>query len=406
MTPFQLAWANLVHKRTRTFIASAGVAFAVILTFMELGMFGGVGLTATMLYDKVQFDLIITSSEYLDITHAGAFPRARVAQARVDGVDDVIPLSFDMVMWRSPARESLLGSPIAAGEQKSIAVVAAPPEKFDRVFTAGKGQVFPSSDDARAAGKQLTRGETFLMDRKSKPEFGNVDQLLAFPPDGRGDDFIRVNGKRAQIVGGFELGTGFSWNGMLITSEKAFSQYAYRTTDDVTFGLVQLKPGADPVAVQQQLRATLPPDVKVLTRDELNANERDYWMRLTSVGQFLIVAVILAVVVGIIFVYQMMAADIRNMLPEYATVKALGYKPSYLTRVVLWQATLLALFGYVPGFIAALGLYYVASNYGGIPTVMTWQLALGVLVLTCVMCLASGLLAVRKVHAADPADLF
>jgi putative ABC transport system permease protein len=406
MTPFSLAWANLVHKRTRTLIASAGVAFAVILTFMEIGMFGGVGLTATMLYDKLQLDLIITSSEYLDITHAGTFPRARIAQARVDGVDDVIPMSFDMMMWRSPTRESILGSPIAAGEQQSIAVVATPPEKFERVFTTGRGQVFPSPEDARAAGKQLTRGETFVMDRKSKPSFGNADQLQAIPPDGQSNDFIRVNGKRAQIVGSFELGTGFSWNGMIITNETTFSQYTYRSADQVTFGLIQLKPGADPIAVRERLRATLPPDVKVYTRDEISANERNYWMRLTSVGQFLIVAVVLAVVVGIIFVYQMMAADIRNMLPEYATVKALGYRPPYLTGVVLWQAVLLALFGYVPGFFAALGLYYIATNYGGIPTVMTWEIAIGVLTLTCVMCLASGLLAVRKVHTADPADLF
>src|SRR5204862_3795336 len=125
--------------------------------------------------------------------------------------------------------------------------------------------------------------------------------------------------------------------------------------DEVNYGLVKLKSGADPGAVRDRLRAALPPDVKVYTRDEINSDERNYWLRLTSVGQFLIVAVVLAVVVGVIFVYQMMAADIRNMLPEYATVKALGYKPRYLTGVVLWQAILLALFGYVPGFFAALG---------------------------------------------------
>ena len=146
--------------------------------------------------------------------------------------------------------------------------------------------------------------------------------------------------------------------------------------------------------------------MKIYTRDEINAEERRYWLRLTSVGQFLLVAVVLAVVVGVIFVYQMMAADIRNMLPEYATVKALGYRPPYLTGVVLWQAVLLALFGFVPGFVAALGLYRVATNYGGIPTGMTWEVAAGVLVLTLGMCLASGMLAVRKVHSADPADLF
>ena len=406
MTPLRLAWANLVHKRARTFIAAAGVAFAVILVFMELGLLGGVGRTATMLYDKLQFDLLITSSEYLDLSRAPEFPRARLAQARVDGVEDVIPLSFGVAAWRAPRQESLFGAPTEAGGQLSINIVAAPPDQLDKAFVVGKGGAFASEEDAVAAGKRLKQLDTFLLDRRSKPDFGNLATLQSLPPDGRGAEAVRVNGQRASVVGGFDLGTGFSWNGMLLTSEESYAKYAMRPRDAVHFGLVQVKPGADPVAVQAQLRRTLPPDVKVYTRAEINADERNYWLRLTSIGQFLIVVVVLAIVVGVIFVYQMMAADIRNMLPEYATVKALGYKPPYLTGVVLWQAVLLAVFGYVPGFVAALGLYYVASNYGGIPTAMTPEVAGSVLTLTCAMCLASGLLAVRKVHSADPADLF
>jgi putative ABC transport system permease protein len=229
---------------------------------------------------------------------------------------------------------------------------------------------------------------------------------MTTPPDSSGGDPIRLNGQQIKIVGWFDLGTGFSWNGMLMSSEETFARQTMRPADQVNFGLVQLAPGADPVAVQRQLRELLPSDVKVYTRDEIEAGERRYWLRLTSIGQFLVVAVILAVVVGIIFVYQMMAADIRNMLPEYATVKALGYRPPYLTGVVLWQAVLLAGFGYLPGFVTSLVLYAGARQWGGIPTGMTLGVAVGVLVLTCAMCLASGLLAVRKVHTADPADLF
>jgi putative ABC transport system permease protein len=406
MTPLRLAWANLVYKRTRTVIASAGVAFAVVLVFMELGFLGGVERTATMLYDKLQFDFIITSSEYLDISRPGEFPRERLAQARVDGTDDVLPVSFGVATWRAPGRESLLGSPVPPGELMSIDVIATAPDRLDRVFTTGPGEVFPSAEAARASGASLRRSGAFLMDRLSKPEFGSVNHVRAIPPDGRGDEFLRVNGQRAEVVGAFELGTGFSWNGMLMTNEETYARYTMHALDEVNFGLVKLKPGTDPGAVRERLRAALPPDVKVWTRAEINSGERNYWLRLTSVGQFLLVAVVLAVVVGVIFVYQMMAADIRNMLPEYATVKALGYRPAYLTGVVLWQAVLLALFGYAPGFVAALGLYHVATNYGGIPTGMTWWAALGVLLLTCVMCLASGILAVRKVHTADPADLF
>lgn len=406
MTPLRLAWSNLVHKRARTLIAAAGVAFAVVLIFMELGLLGGVGRTATMLYDKLNFDLLVTSSEYLDLSRPGAFPRARLAQARVEGVTDAVPVSFGVVSWRAPQRESLFGGPVPAGEQMSISVIAAPPGQLDKVFVLGKGGVFPSPEAARAAGLMLGRGGTYFMDRLSKPEFGDAERVRTIPPDGRGDELVRVNGRRAEVVGTFELGTGFSWNGMLMTNEVTFADVTMRSTDDVTFGLLALAPGADPDAVRARLRAALPPDVTVVTRAEMNAAERNYWLRLTSVGQFLLVAVVLAVVVGVIFVYQMMAADIRNMLPEYATVKALGYRAPYLTGVVLWQALLLALFGYVPGFVAALGLYHLASAYGGIPTGMTYPIALGVLALTGVMCLTSGLLAVRKVHTAAPADLF
>lgn len=406
MTPLRLAWSNLIHKWRRTAIAAGGVAFAVTLIFMELGLLGGVGRTATMLFDKLNFDLLITSSEYLDLSRPGVFPRSRLAQAQAAaGVDEVIPLSVGVAGWRLPARSSFFGSTPGGGVM-SINLLAVPPGQVERVFVVGPGGVFPTAEDARSRGRLLGRLDAFLFDRKSKPQFGDAATLESLPPNGSEGDAIRINGRRAVVVGHFDLGTGFSWNGMLMSSEDTYTRFTMRGTRDVNFGLVQLTPGADPAAVQQELRAILPPDVKVVTRDQMNAAERRYWLRVTSVGQFLVVAVILAVVVGIIFVYQMMAADIRNMLPEYATVKALGYRPPYLTGVVLWQAVLLAVLGYVPGFFAALVLYAAARQWGGIPTGMTWEAAVGVLVLTLGMCLASGFLAVRKVHSADPADLF
>ena len=116
-----------------------------------------------------------------------------------------------------------------------------------------------------------------------------------------------------------------------------------RPADEVNFGLVQLEPGADPVAVQRELQA-----IAAAGREGLTPATRSTRQSAATgcgslrSGSSCIVAVVLAVVVGVIFVYQMMAADIRNMLPEYATVKALGYRPPYLTGVVLWQAVLLA----------------------------------------------------------------
>jgi putative ABC transport system permease protein len=409
MTPLGLAWANLAHKRTRTLIATAGVAFAVVLAFMELGFYGGVGRTATILYDKLRFDLLLISTEYLDLSRPADVPRLRLAQAQAaEGVRDVTPLSFGIAIWRLPARTDWLGRPVPAGGVMSINILSVPPDRLEQAFVIGENGVFETSEEAREAGTKLARLDTFLLDRRSRPDFGRVEELVGVPPAGdpATGTAVRLNGRRAEVVGGFDLGTGFSWTGMLMCGEETYRRFVPQPADRVSFGLVHLEPGADPAAVQRQLREILPGDVRVLTGEEIAREERRYWTQLTSVGQLLLVAVTLAVVVGVIFVYQMMAADIRSMLPEYATVKALGYKPGYLSAVVLWQAVLLAVLGYVPGFAVSLGLFAGARAWGGIPTVMTAEVAAGVLVLTVGMCLASGLLAVRKVHAADPADLF
>jgi putative ABC transport system permease protein len=351
-----------------------------------------------MLYDALRFDLLLVSTEYVDVSRTGDLPRARLAQARaVGGVADALPASLSFGTWRMPARRDLLGRRTPAGGVRSINLIGVPPARLADVFAVDRGRVFPSRAAAARAAALLGGPDAVLYDTRSKPEFGRLADLLDVPPDGDPETgtALRFNGRRVDVVGGFELGTGFSWNAMLMTPEPRFADLTFRRPDRVTYGLVTLDPGADPDEVAARLRAVLPPDVWVMTRPEIEAHENRHWMRLTSIGQFLLVAVILAVAVGVIFVYQMMAADIRAMLPEYATVKALGYRPPFLSGVVLAQAAFLALLGFLPGFAAAFGLYAVARNVGGIPTEMTAPRAALVLALTCGMCLASGLLAVR-----------
>jgi putative ABC transport system permease protein len=146
--------------------------------------------------------------------------------------------------------------------------------------------------------------------------------------------------------------------------------------------------------------------VKVFTRAEIEQAERDYWVNRTALGQFFYFGVLLAVTVGGIFIYQMMVADIKKHLPEYATLKAMGYQFGFLFRVVLWQSVYLSVAGYALGLIGGLGLYEVTKAAARLPIGMTWERVGIVLGLTVGMCVLSCLLAVRKVRTADPADLF
>jgi putative ABC transport system permease protein len=401
-------WAirHLIHRRDRTITAAAGIAFAVILMFLEMGFLEGVDRTATLLFDRLQFDLLLTSSEYEDLSRTAVFPDQRLAQAlAVDGVASVIPLSMGFAEWRMPQRHSWLGHP-SGGQIMSIAVLAIPPEYLPVVFQTGPDGVFSSTTEAQDAVHLLTRQDAFLFDRRSKAEYGTAEYWLEQSQRRDSQDPVLINGRSALITGTFSLGTGFSWNALLLTSDMTFREFLPQSPSGAHFGLIQLRADANASAVYQQLQACLPPDVRIWTREEITASERNYWVRLTSVGQFLLVAVVLVVVVGVIFVYQMMTADIRSMLPEYATMKAIGHSPGFTTTMVLGQASILALLGFFPGWGIAAFLYSVARTHGGIPAEMTPWIIASVAGLTVGMCLLSGVLALRRVHTADPADLF
>ncbi len=406
MRAWQWAGLHLLHQTGRSLVAAAGVAFAVILLFMQLGFRGGVDRTATLLFDQLQFDLIIVSSEYEDLSRTAAFPRLRLAQAlAAKGVTDVIPVSMGFAEWRMPRRDGWWQSH-PGGNLMSIAVLATPPERLAEVFVIGPEGVFDSPEQARAAGARLRPRGTFLFDRLSKPEYGTAAYWREQSHAARPVDPVRVNGQAARVTGEFRLGTGFSWNAMLLTGEPTFYDFIPRATDTVNFGLVHVSPATNISTVQQMLRAMLPSDVQVLRREEITAIESRYWVQLTSVGQFLTVGVAIAVVIGVIFVYQMMAADVRAMLPEFATIKALGHGPRYAAAMVLWQGVFLTLAGFMPGWLAACGLFRIARHWGGIPAYMTIHIVSIVFFLTLVICLLAGMLTLRKVHTADPADLF
>jgi putative ABC transport system permease protein len=176
--------------------------------------------------------------------------------------------------------------------------------------------------------------------------------------------------------------------------------------DNVNVGLVKLCRGADVAAAKQRLCALLPNDVDVFTRDEINAHEKHHWVVMTSTGFIFGSGAIVAVVVGIAIMYQSLATQVTRNLPEYATLKAIGYTDAQVSWVVLQQAILLSVAGFVPGLGAALLLYEAVRKSDYLPIDMPWTRVFFVFGISLFMAIASGLLALRKVRLADPADLY
>jgi putative ABC transport system permease protein len=273
--------------------------------------------------------------------------------------------------------------------------------------------------ELRAQDARLKELDAVIVDRRARGFLGMAA--------GTGD--TEINGRTVHIVGSFGLGPDFMSDGTVMMSEATFTQLfrgarmlpgnrlvagtrllpANQVNDTalpVEFGVVKIGPGEEPGRVQQALRSALPDDVQVLTKPQLVAFERTFQADLSSAGPIFWMGTVVGFVVGLLISYQVIYTDLSDQLPQYATLKGMGYKNGYLVRVVIEQALLSGLAGYLPAWLLCLLVYRVIGALALLPLTMTWQLTLLSLGLTLGMCVISALLAIRRVIAADPAEVF
>jgi putative ABC transport system permease protein len=143
-----------------------------------------------------------------------------------------------------------------------------------------------------------------------------------------------------------------------------------------------------------------------MTRDDYAKAEVAFWNASTPVGYTFDLGVVIAFIVGAVIVYQILYSDVTDHLPEYATLKAMGFRDRYLLMVVFQEALILAVMGFVPGTAIALGIYRITNVATMLPMAMDLGRIVFVLLLTAIMSSFSAAMAVRKLQTADPADIF
>ena len=126
----------------------------------------------------------------------------------------------------------------------------------------------------------------------------------------------------------------------------------------------------------------------------------------TPIGFIFRLGVAMGFIVGVILVYQVLSTDVNSHLQEYATFRAMGYTQRYLLGIVLEEAIILAVLGFIPGVAISSILYHLTRQATSLPIYLTVARAMGILITTIFMCLISGAIATRKLQSADPADIF
>ncbi|CDM95813.1 MAG: ABC transporter permease DevC [Limnospira sp. PMC 1291.21] len=379
-----LGWLQLTHDKGRMLVAIAGIAFADILMFMQLGFQTALYNSNTRLHRALEADLVLVSPQALNLTRMSTFTRRRLYQAmNVPGVESVEPVYVALKTWKNPQTQ----------KETAILLLGFNPDKpaFDFIKN------HPNLPDIKLPDR-------VLFDREAR---GDYQQAITSID--RGERVTTEIERRTITISGlFELGASFAADGSLMTSDQNFLRLMPKQeSKSINIGLIKIEAGADILQTQALLKAYLPSDdVRVLTKAEFIQFEKNYWTANTPVGFVFNLGVAMGFVVGTIIVYQVLSTDVASHLAEYATFKAMGYRTIYLLSIVWEEALILSLLGFVPGLGISIGLYAITRNATNLPVYITLFRAVQVLILTIIMCAISGGIATRKLQGADPADIF
>jgi len=378
----RLSWRQLKFERAKLLAAALGVMFACVLVFMQLGFRDALYASISVVPRQLDGDIFIQHKQTEALWRTVPFERSEMLRAFAHpDVVSATPLYIGQAQWKNPATRT----------KRTLLVFGSEPR--ERVFKLPALRAFDTA---------LNRQDTVVFDELSRPEFGPVKELLA-----EGAVITEINDRKMEVLGTVKLGASFAADGNLFTSDQNFLRmFPNRGIDKIDVGVIRLKPGADVLAAQRFLRERMNEDVHVFTLAELNAYEFHYWQSNAPVGFIFGFGVVMGLVVGMVIVYQILFTDITNHLNEFATLKAMGYTHRYLLMVVFASSLILAVIGYVPGFLLSLGLYQLTESVIYIPMPMPLAKIIGVFGMILVMCVAAGALAMRKMRSANPADMF
>jgi putative ABC transport system permease protein len=370
-----LAFRNLFHDRIRLAVTLVGILFSIVLVAVQLGLYLGASNIITANIDRAKADLWITLYGAKSFEDGGMLltPRERHQALATPGVKAVIPLIVKFAEWRKPA-----------GGSSRVVVVGSDAED---------GGLEPWNL-VEGSWQDIKAPEAVAVDRTYLNELG-----------------INGVGDTAQIADGRVRVRA------LTDGIRSFTQspYAYTTlnrarslfgagSDATTFYLVQLEPGADVAKVQQDLQARLE-GAEVLTKQEFRSRSLKQWLFRTGAGVALIGGALLGSLVGTVIVAQTLYSSTKDHLSEFATLRALGSSSGYIHQVILAQAGISAVIGYLLGMAIAMTVLVLSKNTA-LPLVMTPGLAFWLFTLTVGMCAISALSAIVKVTKIDPATVF
>lgn len=379
-----VGWLQLIHRRGRFAAAIAGVAFANLLVFFQLGFLGALGSSVVLPYGVMRADILVSGRDARTLTNGVNVARHHMLDAlSVPGVAAATAVFVGTLPLKNVSQTELV-----------LTAFGVDPATLDLFWTPGLA----------AGAERIRLADTVLIDRDTR--FLSPDLLQRI--DRNEPVVFEVESRSLALAGTFAIGAGFEADGYAVLSDQTYLRlYPDQSPRAPKHLMIRVQPGADPDRVVEALRARLPAEeVQVRTLADAATAERQFQTVERPVGIIFGFGAIMGVLVGLVIVYQVLSTEVADHLREYATLKAIGYPGRYFIGIVAEQAVILGLAGFVPGYLVSSAIYGALAGTTGLPIAMTGGRVALVLFGTLGACMLSGLLAARRLASADPADLY
>lgn len=368
-----LAVRNLLHDKVRLMVTLTGIVFAVVLICIQIGLFLGFSESTSNVIDHSNADLWVTSHGVRYLEESGLFSEQKLYQVlAAPGVVEAQKAIVQLSDWTRPD-----------GGQETIEIVGFNPESsLARPWNIAEGRV-----------EDLKQPDAVMIDRLYARKLG-IDHV---------GQTCEIRDHRARVVGFTSGIRTFTTAATVFTTFKNAQTYETIPEDRTLFVLIRARPGSDLQAMKRDLYARLK-DVDVWTTPEFSRLTTVYWMFSTGAGISVLIAAVLGLIVGVVVVAQTIYAATVDHIREFGTLKAMGASNGYIYRIILVQAVVSAVIGYVLGIAGALIAIRITGE--GAPILLPSGVAAGMFVLTLVMCCTAALVSINKVTRIDPALVF
>ncbi len=350
-----------------------GVVVSVFLMAQQTSLLYGILGRVTSFVDSTGVDIWITSIATESTDATDSLPASKVGAAA----------STPGVAWAAPVVQGVGRVTRPDGVREYVKVLGVEPPRYaglPRTLAPGT-----SPGLLRASGR-------IFLNWNDRPTFAAAEP----------GDRVEIDGK-AGIVAGFFQGmdphSPYYYIYANIDDARALTAFPL---DRITYIAVGAAPGERLRDVKANLESRIP-TVLVKTRDELSAMEERYFLVRTPVGVLFGMGTIVAAVIGAAIVAVTLYSTAVDRARDYGTLKAIGARQTDILHLLLVQAWIFCLAGYVLGMIA---FFVVRYHLPQLSMVAPPKLVLGVAAAAFISCTLASLVAVRRVLTLDPAIVF